>query len=107
MSNLSSLEIMAPVTGAYAQILTPDTLAFVAELARRFEGQRASLLARRVERQKLLDSGILPDFLPETAGVRSSDWKVSPSPADLQDRRVEITGPSGDTKMVINAFNSG
>jgi malate synthase len=95
------------VTPAQAEILTPETLAFVAELAGRFEGRRAELLARRADRQKNLDSGILPNFLPETAQIRSSDWKISPPPPDLQDRRVEITGPSGDTKMVINAFNSG
>ncbi len=64
------------------------------------------LLQRRAQRQAEIDSGILPDFLPETEHIRNSDWTVAPIPDDLQDRRVEITGPV-ERKMVINALNSG
>jgi malate synthase len=99
-------EIRAPVEGPGAEILTPEALAFVAALQREFGGERSRLLAARVERQAELDGGALPDFLPETREVRESDWQVAPAPADLQDRRVEITGPV-DRKMVINALNSG
>ena len=87
-------------------ILTPEALAFVAGLHRRFDGRRQELLAARAERQKAFDDGALPDFLAETADIRAGDWKVAPIPADLMDRRVEITGPT-DRKMVINALNSG
>jgi malate synthase len=89
-----------------AEVLTPEALAFVGELHRRFEPHRRELLALRAERQARLDAGELPDFLPETQEVREGDWRVAPVPHDLQDRRVEITGPV-DRKMVINALNSG
>ena len=92
--------------GRDEEILSADALAFVAELHRRFDATRRSLLTARVERQARIDAGELPDFLPETREVRESDWRVAPVPADLQDRRVEITGPV-DRKMVINALNSG
>jgi malate synthase len=88
-------------------VLTPEALDLVASLEREFGDRRAELLRARAERQERLSAGELPDFLEETRGVRESDWRVAPVPADLQDRRVEITGPSGDRKMVINAFNSG
>ncbi len=88
------------------RVLTAEAIAFVTQLARAFEGERQRLLALRRERQKLFDKGVLPDFLPGTAAIRSGHWKVAPIPADLQDRRVEITGPT-DRKMVINALNSG
>ena len=88
------------------EILNPEALAFVAGLHRRFDGRRQALLAARIERQKAFDAGALPDFLPETAHIRAGDWQVAPIPADLMDRRVEITGPT-DRKMVINALNSG
>jgi malate synthase len=91
---------------ASTAILTPAALRFVGTLARRFEPVRQQLLRKRVEVQAALDGGWLPDFLAETADVRRGDWKVAPVPADLQDRRVEITGPV-DRKMVINALNSG
>jgi malate synthase len=90
----------------YDEVLTHDALAFVAELHRAFDGERKRLLALRVERQKRFDRGELPNFLAETKAIRDGDWKVAPIPADLQDRRVEITGPV-DRKMVINALNSG
>ena len=89
-----------------AEILTPEALAFVTGLERRFGGRRRELLHARAERQARLDAGELPDFLPETREVRDGDWRIAPVPAHLQDRRVEITGPV-DRKMVINALNSG
>jgi malate synthase len=88
------------------QILTADALAFVADLQRRFGAGRLDLLHRRHERQAELDAGVRPDFLAATRDVRESDWSVAPAPADLDDRRVEITGPA-EPKMMINAFNSG
>jgi malate synthase len=102
----SAAEIRAPVEGRDAEILTPEALAFVAALQREFGGERARLLAAREARQAELDGGALPDFLPETQALRDGDWQVAPAPAELQDRRVEITGPV-DRKMVINALNSG
>jgi malate synthase len=88
------------------EILTPDALAFVADLQRRFGRERIALLEDRHERQKELDAGVAPDFLAATAGVRAADWRVAPTPDDLNDRRVEITGPA-EPKMMINALNSG
>jgi malate synthase len=102
----SPAEVRAPVEGRNAEILTPEALAFVAALQREFRTERDRLLQARVERQAELDAGTLPDFLPETQQVRESDWQVAPAPPELQDRRVEITGPV-DRKMVINALNSG
>jgi malate synthase len=102
----AGVELRAPVEGRDEEILSPEALAFVAELHRRFDVTRRGLLAARVERQERIDAGELPDFLPETREIRESDWRVAPVPADLQDRRVEITGPV-DRKMVINALNSG
>jgi malate synthase len=90
-----------------AGVLTPEALDLVASLEREFGTRREELLRARAERQNRLSAGELPDRLEETRGVRESDWQVAPVPADLQDRRVEITGPSGDRKMVINALNSG
>src|SRR5918994_2155740 len=88
------------------RVLTPDAVAFLTELERRFRPRRRELLAARHERAERLREGELPDFLPETKDVRESDWRVAPVPDELQDRRVEITGPV-DRKMVINALNSG
>ncbi len=102
----ANIEIKANVPEAFQEILTPEALAFVAKLTRAFRERRNELLEARAERQKRLDAGEMPDFLPETAEIRESDWKVAPVPEDLQDRRVEITGPT-DRKMVINALNSG
>ncbi len=101
-----TVEITAPITPPYNDILTPEAVAFVTKLAREFTTRRDELLQKRIERQARLDGGELPDFLPETAPIRAGEWKVAPIPADLQDRRVEITGPT-DRKMVINALNSG
>ncbi|HEY3232322.1 MAG TPA: malate synthase A, partial [Roseiflexaceae bacterium] len=100
------VEIIGAVTPAFAQILTPEALNFVATLTRAFENTRQALLQKRAERQAALDAGGKLDFLPQTAEVRKADWTVAPIPADLQDRRVEITGPV-DRKMIINALNSG
>jgi malate synthase len=102
----AGIELLGKVTPEFAEILTPEAVAFVARLQREFGGRRESLLQRRAERQAEIDAGKMPDFLPETADIRAADWKVAPIPADLQDRRVEITGPV-DRKMVINALNSG
>ncbi|MFF4302310.1 malate synthase A [Streptomyces sp. NPDC001601] len=89
------------------EVLTDAALAFVAELHRRFSPRRAELLARRAERRAEIARTSTLDFLPETAAVRADDsWRVAPSPAALNDRRVEITGPT-DRKMTINALNSG
>ena len=87
-------------------VLTDDAVEFLTELERRFGPRRRELLAARQERAQRLRDGELPDFLPETKDVRDGDWRVAPVPAELQDRRVEITGPV-DRKMVINALNSG
>ncbi|RMH79369.1 MAG: malate synthase A [Actinomyces sp.] len=86
--------------------MTDEAVAFVAELQRRFGPRRDELLAARAERQARLDAGERPTFLAETAEVRRGDWTVAPPPKDLEDRRVEITGPV-DRKMMINALNSG
>jgi malate synthase len=87
-------------------ILNSEASEFLLKLAARFEPRRQELLARRRAVQRDIDAGKLPDFLPETAGIRSGSWKVAPIPRDLRDRRVEITGPV-DRKMIINALNSG
>ena len=95
----------ADVPGA-DRVLTTDALAFVADLQRRFGPVRLDLLRRREERQAELDAGVRPDFLVATRHVREADWTVAPTPADFDDRRVEITGPA-EPKMMINALNSG
>jgi malate synthase len=87
-------------------VLTPEAVAFLADLERTFGGERDALLVRRAERAERLRDGELPRFLPETAEVRAGDWRVAPPPPEIADRRVEITGPV-DRKMVINALNSG
>ncbi len=89
-----------------AEILIPSVVGFLRELDARFDGERRALLAQRTERQRAFDAGVLPDFLADTEPVRSATWRVAPIPADILDRRVEITGPT-DRKMVINALNSG
>jgi malate synthase len=89
-----------------SSVLTPEAVEFLTELERRFGPRRRELLAARHARAERLREGELPDFLPETRAVREGEWRVAPVPAELQDRRVEITGPV-DRKMVINALNSG
>jgi len=100
------IEITGRITPEYAEILTPSAVAFAAKLQRAFGGRRAELLARRAQRQAALDAGAMPAFLPETRAIRDGDWTCAEIPADIVDRRVEITGPV-DRKMVINALNSG
>ena len=100
------IEFKAPITAHYAEVLTPEAVGFVVGLQRAFNGRRKELLAARVARQAALDAGKKPDFLPETRAIREAEWTVVPLPADLLDRRVEITGPV-DRKMIINALNSG
>ncbi|WP_088006194.1 malate synthase A [Indiicoccus explosivorum] len=94
-----------PVTGS-DRILTPEALEFLYELHVRFNRRREELLHKRDRRQKEIDAGDLPDFLPETAHIREAEWTIAPLPHDMQDRRVEITGPVS-RKMIINALNSG
>src|ERR1700751_1400292 len=95
-----------PFSAVETEILTPEAREFLNSLSRNFEKRRQELLARREVRQHQIDAGQLPDFLPETAQIRESEWTVAPIPKDLLDRRVEITGPV-DRKMIINALNSG
>ncbi len=107
MVNAEGVTFRAPTTTAAAQaILTGDAVRFIAELHRRFNPTRLDLLGARIERQRRIDAGERPNFLPETAAIRVSDWRCAPIPPDLMDRRVEITGPV-ERKMVINALNSG
>src|SRR5512138_2934839 len=89
-----------------AQILTPEALQFIEKLEREFGPRRRELLYERTQRQAAIDAGEFPDFLTSTKHIREDHWKVAPIPADLQNRRVEITGPT-DRKMMINALNSG
>jgi malate synthase len=100
------VEVHGPLGDGYALILSADALAFLAELERRFGPTREKLLERRREVDARLQAGELPDFLEETQEIREADWQIAPVPADLQDRRTEITGPV-DRKMVVNALNSG
>lgn len=104
-----SVQASCRILGEHAeqgQILTDDAIDFLILLHNRFEATRQELLVERNRRQSDYDSGTAPDYLPETASIRQGDWRVAPIPADLQDRRVEITGPV-DRKMAINALNSG
>ena len=103
---VSDLRLSAPVSEAQKEILSDEALSFFATLQKEFNPRRLDLLKRRAAYQSRLDNGELPDFPPETDSIRQADWKVAAVPLDLQDRRVEITGPV-DRKMVINALNSG
>jgi malate synthase len=102
----AGIDIKAPIKDGFEQVLTDDALAFVAELHGRFDDRRRELLERRKQRRALFAAGELLDFLPDTQEIRAGDWQVAPAPPRLQDRRVEITGPT-ERKMVINALNSG
>ncbi len=106
MIQVEGVDIRGPVEGRQEEVLTAEALTFVAELQRRFDASRQELLLARAERQDRIEAGEMPDFLPETRDIRDSEWKTAPPPADLLDRRVEITGPV-ERKMVINALNSG
>ncbi len=101
-----SVSLLGSVEPGFDEILTPEALDFLASLHRRFNARRLELMEMRSVRQAEIDSGRLPDFLPETRHIRDGQWSVAPIPDDLQDRRVEITGPV-DRKMIINAMNSG
>jgi len=103
---VSGVEVLAPVKEGYEQILAPEAVAFATDLQRTFNARRKELLIARSERQKRIEAGERPDFLPETKQIRDSSWTVAPLPKDILDRRVEITGPV-DRKMIINALNSG
>ena len=102
----NGVQVLGPVKEHYREILSPEALSFFATLQRQFNCRRLELLAKRRERQAALDRGENPGFLKETEQIRSGSWKVATVPPDLQNRRVEITGPV-DRKMVINALNSG
>ncbi len=103
---LRGLRWTAPRRPGDGRVLTPEALAFLGVLVRRFREDREALLAERQERQRRFDAGLRPGFLPGTLAIREGDWTVAPLPEDLLDRRVEITGPP-DRKMLINALNSG
>jgi malate synthase len=100
------IDITGRITSDYAEILTRDAIAFAARLQRTFGSRREELLASRATRQRAFDAGELPDFLDETRSIREASWVCAAVPDDIQDRRVEITGPV-DRKMIINALNSG
>src|SRR5262249_2919041 len=104
--SMTGVEVLGPRDGRLAEVLTDDALAFVADLHRTFDGRRQDLLAARAARQETFRAGALPGFLVDSAAARDSGWRVAEAPADLRDRRVEITGPV-DAKMIINALNSG
>lgn len=106
MKTLQGWTLRAPVAPEHAFLWSPEAQEFLRELAVRFEAPRQALLAARRTRQVALSRGAMPDFLAETADAREDAWQVANAPADLEDRRVEITGPA-EPKMMINALNSG
>ena len=106
LETLDELEFTPPGVDGASDVLTSDALRFVGVLHRKFSREVAALLQGRADRQKLFDVGAFP-VLSGDAGVRFSEWSVAEVPRDLTDRRVEITGPAGDRKLVINALNSG
>ncbi len=106
MTSTEQPQLKGPVNGRAGDVLTPEALGFVGQLQREFGARRLELLRLRDERQTRLDAGESPEFLTGTRSVRESEWRVAAAPRDLQNRRVEITGPT-DRKMLINALNSG
>ena len=104
--NIPGIQVPPFQPNLFDRVLTPQALGFVANLHRKFEQRRRECMQARAERQARLDAGESLGFLPETRPIREAEWVVAPVPADLQDRRVEITGPT-ERKMVINALNSG
>jgi malate synthase len=106
MPEVNAIQIHGALPDSYKEILTSDVQKLLVDLHRLFDARRQGLLASRSVRQRAIDAGKLPDFLPETEEIRKSRWTVAPIPADLEDRRVEITGPV-DRKMIINALNCG
>ncbi len=105
-TTLDRVKIVGDVSKEFAEILTDDALNFLLDLHQQFNSLRLSLLEKRKERQKRIDAGEKPSFLKETESVRTAEWSVAACPKDLEDRRVEITGPV-DAKMIINALNCG
>ena len=103
---MADATVTGDLTPEFEEILTPEALAFVAKLHHKLNSRRLELLDAREERQERFDAGEMPGFLEETRSIREGDWKVADAPADLNDRRAEITGPL-DRKMMINALNSG
>jgi len=101
----AQLDIVGQVATEHQEIITKEAQEFLAYLCSRYAGRIDELLEARETRQQAIDAGQLPDFLPETEGIREGSWKIQGIPTDLQDRRVEITGPT-DRKMVINALNA-
>ena len=106
METSMNTEILVPIQGLQKEILTSGALEFAALFHQTFNSTRLELLEDRKIRQSEIDAGHMPDFLTETEPIRQGDWKIAAMPDDLQDRRVEITGPV-DRKMIINALNSG
>ena len=102
----AGVQVNAPTSLEFAQILSYEAISLVVLLHRTFEARRQELLGRRATRQKEFDAGQLPDFLPETKAIRDGQWTIAGQPVDMLDRRVEITGPT-DRKMVVNALNCG
>ncbi|MBI5549784.1 MAG: malate synthase A, partial [Deltaproteobacteria bacterium] len=100
------VELRGPFPSGAERVLTAEAVAFVADLVRRFGWRIEELLQERTERQKRWDAGWRPSFPADTRHIRETAWTVAPLPADLLDRRVEITGPV-ERKMIINALNSG
>jgi malate synthase len=107
LSSPEGVQVLAPLHDGSSRVLTYEALEFVAVLESAFGSTREELLVARAQRQSRIDSGDLPNFLPETEAIRASEWHVAGVPAELLDRKVEITGPASDKKMVINALNSG
>src|SRR5262245_47790495 len=103
---LEDIRVEGPPLPETDLVLTPAVLEFLAQVHRRFNPRRLELLQARVDRQKRFDAGEKPAFLEETRAIREGSWQVATAPADLQDRRIEITGPT-NLRMVINALNSG
>ncbi len=104
-TEIGGLRVTGRLNDGYKEILTDEALGFVRELVETFAPRLEELMQARKDYQARMDSGDLPDFLPETKDIREGDWKVAGIPDDLQDRRIEITGPV-DRKMVINALNA-
>jgi malate synthase len=106
MANRSQLQLLGGMEAGFEEVLTPEALEFLAALQREFGARREDLLGARAQRRAELRQGGRLDFLPETREIREGDWTVAPAPPDLEQRWVEITGPT-DRKMMINALNSG
>ena len=104
-TTIDELAFTRPYGEQEKQILTAEAVEFLTELVTHFTPQRNKLLAARIQQQQDIDNGMLPDFISETASIRYADWKIRGIPSDLEDRRVEITGPV-ERKMVINALNA-